>query len=117
MGRLFLCTLLFMLAGIGSPPALADTRVALVIGNTDYRHVAKLANPANDANLLADTLRSIGFTLVGGRAQLDLDKPALEKVIQEFGDRLADADVGCSITPGMASRCVAPIISFRSMQT
>jgi formylglycine-generating enzyme required for sulfatase activity len=94
MGRLFLCTLLFMLAGIGSPPALADTRVALVIGNTDYRHVAKLANPANDANLLADTLRSIGFTLVGGRAQLDLDKPALEKVIQEFGDRLADADVG-----------------------
>jgi len=94
MGRLFLCTLLFMLASIGSLPALADTRVALVIGNTDYRHVPKLANPTNDANLLADTLRSIGFTLVGGRAQLDLDKPALEKIIQEFGDRLADADVG-----------------------
>src|SRR5262249_39396011 len=77
-----------------TPPALADTRVALVIGNTDYRHVPKLANPTNDANLLADTLRSIGFTLVGGRAQLDLDKPALEKAIQEFGDRLAHADVG-----------------------
>jgi formylglycine-generating enzyme required for sulfatase activity len=94
MGRLFLCTLLLMLASICSSPALADKRVALVIGNTDYRHVAKLANPTNDANLLADTLRSIGFTLVGGRAQLDLDKAALEKVIQEFGDRLADADVG-----------------------
>jgi uncharacterized caspase-like protein len=30
-------------------PAPADKRVALVIGNSSYRNVAKLSNPANDA--------------------------------------------------------------------
>ena len=32
--------------------ALAAGRVALVIGNSDYRSVAKLDNPANDAKLM-----------------------------------------------------------------
>ena len=32
-------------------PALADKCVALIIGNSDYRFVARLDNPANDAKL------------------------------------------------------------------
>jgi formylglycine-generating enzyme required for sulfatase activity len=95
MARLaLLAWLSALLAGLHSAPALADKRVALVIGNSAYRNVGRLDNPANDAKLLAETLRSLGFTLVGGGAQLDLDKPAFDRTVQSFGAQLAGADVG-----------------------
>jgi len=75
-------------------PAIADKRVALVVGNGTYRNVAWLDNPANDARLVADTLRDLGFALVGGGAQLDLDKAAFDRVVQDFGAQLQGADVG-----------------------
>ncbi len=75
-------------------PALADKRVALVIGNSAYVNVPSLANPANDARLMADTLHSLGFTLVGGSAQLDLDEAGFRRAIQIFGVQLRGADVG-----------------------
>lgn len=75
-------------------PAAAEKRVALVIGNSAYKHVAPLTNPTNDAKLMARTLRGLGFSLVGGGAQLDLDKPALDRVVQKFGAVLQGADVG-----------------------
>jgi len=63
-------------------------RVALVIGNSNYKYVPPLTNPRNDANLMAETLRKLGFTLIGGSAQIDLDKPAFDRAIQEFGGQL-----------------------------
>jgi uncharacterized caspase-like protein len=75
-------------------PAHADKRVALVIGNGAYVNVPRLVNPANDARLMAETLRSLGFTLVGGGAQLDLDEGKFRRVMQDFGDQLQGADVG-----------------------
>ena len=74
-------------------PALADKRVALVIGNSAYQNVTRLDNPRNDAKLLADTLRSLGFTLVGGGARLDLDKAAFDSAIQSFSNQVQGADV------------------------
>ena len=64
----FLALLPFLLAGVISTHAFADKRIALVVGNSDYRNVAVLDNPANDAKPLANTLSSLGFTLVGGGA-------------------------------------------------
>ena len=69
-------------------------RIALVVGNSKYRHVDPLVNSANDARLMADTLRALGFVLVGGGAQVDLDKYALDTVVQQFGKQLIGADVG-----------------------
>jgi tetratricopeptide (TPR) repeat protein len=69
-------------------------RVALVIGNSNYRSVARLANPANDAKLMANALKSLGFELIGGGAQLDLDKAGFEAAVQSFGTQLQGADVG-----------------------
>jgi formylglycine-generating enzyme required for sulfatase activity len=86
----WLCALF---AGLLSAPALADKRVALVVGNSAYSIVGRLNNPANDAKLLAETLRALGFTLVGGGAQLDLDKPAFDRAVQAFGAQLSGADV------------------------
>ena len=71
----------------------ADKRIALVVGNSNYQSVASLNNPRNDAVLIADTLRKAGFTLVGNRAQLDLDKANFDKAIQTFGNELTGADV------------------------
>ena len=95
MGRLLLLVpLLVVLSGMSSQPAFADRRVALVVGNSDYRVVNRLDNPANDARLLADTLAGLGFTIVGGGAQLDLDKAGFARAVQDFGTQLIGADVG-----------------------
>jgi tetratricopeptide (TPR) repeat protein len=72
----------------------SDKRVALVIGNSAYRNLPALDNPKNDAELVAGTLRSLGFKLVGGGAQLDLDKAGFDRVVQQFGVAIQDADVG-----------------------
>jgi len=72
----------------------AEKRVALVIGNSTYRFVGTLRNPGNDARLIATKLRNLGFTLVNGGAQLDLDKAGIDRAVQEFGRELKGADVG-----------------------
>ncbi len=79
---------------IATEPAVADKRVALVVGNSAYRSVTRLDNPTNDATLMAVTLRALGFTLVGGGAQLDLDKPAFDNAVQMFSVQIQGADVG-----------------------
>jgi len=48
---------------LAGQPALADKRVALVIGNSSYRSVAKLSNPTNDAAAVAAMLKSAGFDI------------------------------------------------------
>jgi hypothetical protein len=73
--------------------ASAEKRVALVIGNSAYQNVTRLDNPRNDAALMAETLGALGFTLIGGRAQLDLDKPAMDLAVQNFGRQVQGADV------------------------
>ena len=79
---------LIFLAG---QPALADKRVALVIGNSSYRNVAKLSNPANDAAAIAAMLKSAGFDFVDSR--LNLSATEMRKALREFGNKARDADV------------------------
>lgn len=71
--------------------AAPERRVALVIGNGAYRFVNTLKNPDTDARLMAQTLRGLGFTLVGGGARLDLDRAGMEAAIRQFR---------AAITPG-----------------
>jgi TPR repeat protein len=90
--RSLLClTLLALSAHITS--ARAERRVALVVGNSVYQNVARLENPSNDASLMADTLKGLGFTLVGDGAQLNLEKAALDTAVQRFGRQLQGAEV------------------------
>ena len=44
-------------------PALAEQRVALVIGNATYAHAPRLANPLNDAADIGDALNRLGFAV------------------------------------------------------
>lgn len=45
-------------------PAHAEKRVALVIGNNDYKYVPKLQKAVNDARTMGDTLRQLGFKVM-----------------------------------------------------
>ena len=85
--------LALLIALVFVTPAAAEKRVALVIGNSTYQNVPRLDNPRNDAALMAETLSALGFTLIGGRAQLDLDKPAMDIAVQTFGRQVQGADV------------------------
>jgi hypothetical protein len=85
--------LICLLTLLCAAPAVAEKRVALVMGNSAYQHITPLDNPRNDAVLMADTLAGLGFTLIGGRAQLDLDKSATDNAVQNFGRQVQGADV------------------------
>lgn len=82
VSRLMVAAVL-MCARMGTA-AHAEKRVALVIGNSAYRAVPALPNPAADARLISDTLLSLGFFVVGGGARLDLDKAGFDSALQEF---------------------------------
>lgn len=44
--------------------AHAEKRVALVVGNNDYKNVPKLLKAVNDARTMGDTLKQLGFTVM-----------------------------------------------------
>ena len=82
-----------LIAAFFTVPAAAEKRVALVIGNSAYQSVPRLTNPKNDAVLVADTLARLGFVLLGGSAQVELDKAGFDQAVQKFGNQLIGADV------------------------
>ena len=82
-----------LLSLLSAGPATAEKRIALVVGNSAYQNITRLDNPRNDATLMAETLSGLGFTLIGGSAQLDLDKAALDIDVQNFGRQIQGADV------------------------
>jgi type VI secretion system VasD/TssJ family lipoprotein len=68
--------------------AAGSRRVALVIGNAQYAQ-APLANPENDARLVADTMKSLGFDV---DLQLNLKAREFKRVLRDFGRRMDDDD-------------------------
>jgi hypothetical protein len=71
--------------------AQAEKRVALVIGNSAYRHAPPLDNPRNDAVDIAAALSKLGLQVIEG---VDLDRAGLERKVRDFAKALAGADLG-----------------------
>lgn len=69
-------------------PAVAESRLALVIGNSAYATSA-LTNPKNDAELMARTLKLVGFDVV---KLIDADQAAMKRAVLDFGRRLRASD-------------------------
>lgn len=65
-------------------------RVALVIGNSRYRHAGLLANPENDARAIARALRQLGFAEV--QDHYNLDRQSLIAALRQFGAAAENAD-------------------------
>jgi uncharacterized caspase-like protein len=74
-----------------SGPALAEKRVALVLGNSAYQNVAPLTNPGNDSARIAATLKDAGFDVVDSRR--DLPAAETRRALRDFADRARDADI------------------------
>lgn len=80
--------LFILFAGIST--AYADKRVALVIGNSEYRHVPRLPNPQRDALAMESKLIELGFNVTSAS---NTSRRNLGKKILEFGRRAHQADV------------------------
>ena len=77
-----------MFAAPSTAHADSEKRVALVIGNGDYKIAPHLDNPANDARAIAETLRKLGFEVVDG---YDLDVSQMRKAVSDFSAALPQA--------------------------
>jgi uncharacterized caspase-like protein len=84
-------TLVIFSIWIFSQPAFADQRVALVIGNSAYKNVNRLKNPANDAAAVVAMFKTAGFDSVDLRQ--DLNVVEMRRALREFGNKTRDADV------------------------
>jgi len=63
LGWVALAVVFLMLAA--APAALAEKRIALLIGNKDYKPgVGALVNPLNDVRLVGEALKVVGFEVL-----------------------------------------------------
>src|SRR3979490_2425749 len=74
-----------------SAPAFAEKRVALVIGNSAYKNVTRLQNPANDAAAVVAMFKKAGFDSVDAKVELSIGD--MRRALREFGNKTRDADV------------------------
>ena len=70
--------------------ALADKRVAFVVGNGAYKNVPQLPNPVIDAKSMSKVLRSVGFDVVEG---VNLTRDKMTEKLLDFGKKAEGADV------------------------
>src|SRR5258708_33717024 len=77
--------------GLLAQPAMADKRVALVMGNSAYQNVNRLANPTNDSEAMSAILKKAGFDVV--ERKLDLNVSEMPRGLRDFSDTVRDADV------------------------
>jgi uncharacterized caspase-like protein len=71
---------------LGACPAFAENRMALVIGQSAYKSVPALPNPANDAKAMTQLLSDAGFQVV---AASDLSQNELRAKVSEFAGEVA----------------------------
>lgn len=95
---------LLMLLALHAPLAAQDMRgialerrVALVIGNQDYRGIRKLENAVADARAMAAQLRERGFQVFDG---YDLDRRGMNRLIAEFEASLAARTIAVAYYAG-----------------
>jgi uncharacterized caspase-like protein len=89
--RVILLVLSFTFFSVsGALPGHAQTRIALVIGNSAYRNVAVLPNPQNDAADITASLQRLGFSV---RSLNDATLEAMRRALLQFGRDAQGADM------------------------
>jgi hypothetical protein len=83
--------LVFVLWSVETAQALADKRIALIIGNSAYQQLAELHTPVNDAVAIANLLKNAGFDLV--ELHRDVVASDMQQIIRDFSDRAGNADI------------------------
>src|SRR5713226_1720789 len=70
-------------------PVHAEKRVALVIGNNDYKNVPKLQKAVNDARTMGDTLKQLGFSVMVAENQT---RAAFSQTLLAFDNAVEPGD-------------------------
>lgn len=86
----FAALAILLVALSASFPAIAEKRVALVMGLSAYNGLQELKNPKNDATDVSEALRQQGFEVLSGE---DLGLAAMRDLIRRFTARAREADV------------------------
>ena len=86
----FIAAIACAVAGLQAGPAYAK-RVALVIGNADYK-VGPLQNPVNDATAVAEAFLKLGFEKVILKRNLGAE--AFRAALREIAREARGADLG-----------------------
>ena len=68
-------------------------RLALVVGDSGDETWGKLGNTTHDAELIAQTLKSLGFELATGGPLIDPDQAHLQRAIRDFGHSIGSRTV------------------------
>ena len=79
MRLLLIITLLFGILN-------AQNREALLIGNSNYKHISNLNDTSHNLSRLKATLEDLGFTV---KVKTNLEAKKLKQAIDNFKDRLA----------------------------
>jgi hypothetical protein len=83
----------------GSVDAWAERRVALVVGNSNYKSVPILPNPHNDAEDVSAVLKTLGFEV---KTTVDASKRDMDLALADFARRATDADAALFFYAGHA---------------
>jgi len=67
-----------------------ESRLALIIGNSEYKNGGVLKNSVNDANLMASTLKDLGFTVI---KRTDATRAQMAQAVTEFWSKLGQFNV------------------------
>ncbi|MEP2772857.1 MAG: caspase family protein [Fulvivirga sp.] len=67
-----------------------QSRKALVIGNAEYEGTGALVNTVNDAKVMSETLKNLGFDV---QTILDGSYEDMKNAVYAFGDAIRDVDV------------------------
>lgn len=81
---------LVRLLSVADATETSERRVALVIGNSNYRTVPPLPNPRNDAEDVAAALQADGFEVI---SRQDLDRRGMGEALGRFAREAETADV------------------------
>lgn len=80
----------FLAAILLAQQVCAENRIALVIGNAEYKD-APLTNPVNDATDISLALKQLNFSV---DTYTNVNRKAMREAIRNFGVKLRKADVG-----------------------
>jgi WD40 repeat protein len=93
MYRLWLVFVALILLLASVPPAAAERRVALVVGNDAYEHLPsdrQLHNAVNDARSVKAALEQLGFTVI---VKEDVRRADLVDALSDFAARIGKDDI------------------------
>jgi uncharacterized caspase-like protein len=94
-----LCLLFLVACCLGCGPALAEKRVALVIGNGAYAAAPRLPNPPHDAEDVAAALKRSNFEVIFGA---DVGQTQMQEAAIRFARAASNADVAVFYYSGHA---------------